>query len=257
MENTRRIIYFLLSIITISVLTIIIASNLTWIIKNPIDVWTILATLFSIHTVLYKYVKKYYLWINHYVFTIFNKSFYWNFSIDFWGDFDEGLLTQLYSELSKIFDNKIKFVDDNSIIGDGFLIQFNIREDQENQNIGIIQKQLHIEIFDSHINYNDLMPILKSKIAKLISLIEKKLKNPNEQLNMTIKFKDKNPYYGFFIQKVNLSQVNNFNVDFYVDQKRQKNYVRVNKKSISISSTSSIDLIQMAEKIMILSNSGA
>jgi hypothetical protein len=198
---------------------------------------------------------KYHLFFNHCIYTILNYGFTWNISIDIWAEFENDFFTFFKTEIEKINKN-IKYYNSNTFGSDGLTFQYYLKKGQENPNNDQCENQLHIEVFDSKINYNDLIPVLKNKIIYLINNIERRAKEPTLHIQLTIKFSQNNPYFGYFIQGLNFNRINNFNVDFNIEKKKDAGYVKITKDSIYVSSNSSIKILEIAENIMILSASG-
>ncbi|GGB51821.1 hypothetical protein GCM10011409_31740 [Lentibacillus populi] len=184
----------------------------------------------------YMYIKK--IW-----FMIKNPDCVWNMHVEFNGGFDENTFTKIDEVFNdQIGDMKqIKLSNQRKLYRLGTL-NFEINIDESNNKI-------ILSLNDLEVSFRRSRKIIDQELGCLLETLSKTLKDDRSEYFFNINFKDFNPYFGFFIRRLNAKEINTFNVKFNVQNDR----VTINKKSIQVYTTSLQKLNSFSKEYLTLS----
>lgn len=115
--------------------------------------------------------------------------------------------------------------------------------------IDIKLNKIRLHIDNLEVSYRRSRNIIDKELGKLLEKLAYKLKIDNSDYYFNISFKEFNPYYGFFIRRLNAKDINSFNVIFNVEDEK----VTINKESIEIHTTSLQKLNTISKEYLSLS----
>lgn len=185
---------------------------------------------------LYIHLKKYW-------FLIKNPDCIWNMVVEFDGDFDE--------ETFKILDNVINDYTDKIKITTISNVRRIYKLDTLSFELTIDKKErtLRLHIDNMEISFRRSRTIIDKELGILFEKISQSLRVINSEYYFNISFREFNPYYGFFIRRLNANDINSFNVTFNVEDQ----HVTINKKSMEIYTTSLQKLNVISKEYLSLS----
>lgn len=104
---------------------------------------------------------------------------------------------------------------------------------------------------DIEVGYRRTKNIMEGDLTRIIEKLKILYKPDKERYGVKIIFKEINPYFGLYLKKLNLYDVDAFKVSFHLQEDR----VKVNKNSIEINSSSFDSLKTNAKSYLTLSPS--
>lgn len=190
--------------------------------------------------------EKFYLWIKKYWLFIKNPVCYWDMDVEMKGNVHRNL----FPELDKIFRSQKKplnRIEKRSNTRRKYeLADFNIEVSIDETN-GIVN--FHIQNLRVPFRYS--RSVIENQICSLFEKLQLKIKPDADQCQygLIIEFQETNPYYGFFVRRLNKSDIQNFNVVFKVDD----DSVRVSKSTIQINASTINSLNTITKNYLTLS----
>lgn len=214
-------------------------------VNNPTSFWingtvTLGWLLFALQLT-WNQSERFYMWIKNVWFFIKNPDCLWNMQVEFNGEFDRDVyrkIDEVFSSASK--DYKITTI---SNVRKQYKVGTLIYE------VVINSEQVRLEVQDLEVSFRRSKTIIQKEIGGLLESLSKTLKEDKSNYYLTINFKEYNPYFGFFVRKLNANEVNTFNVSFKVDGER----VSINQTSISLHTESLQAFRSFSEEYLALS----
>ncbi|PID00805.1 hypothetical protein [Sporosarcina sp. P29] len=215
------------------------------ILKNPNSFYTngtIIAgwLLFAVQLT-WNQSERFYMKIKNMWFIAKNPDCIWNMQVEFTGEFDK----DIFKEIDKIFCSKST---------DYKIIQLsNARKIYKIKTLSYevvtSPHQIRLIVEDLEVSYRRSKTIIQKEIGILLESLSRVLKEDKSDYYLTIDFKEYNPYFGFFVRRLNANEVNTFNVKFKVDGER----VSINKTSIELHTESLQSFRSFSEEYLSLS----
>lgn len=174
-------------------------------------------------------------------FHIKNPDCMWNMQVEYEGDFDGST----YNKINKVFERQqsdfklIKLSESRALYKLNSL-QFEIVNEHN---------LIRVQLEDIEVSFRRSRRIIDEELAGLLEDLSKVLKEDNSNYYFNVSFKEFNPYYGFFIRRLNAKEISTFNVKFNVEN----NKVSINKNSIEIHTSSLQKLNQFSKEYLSLS----
>ncbi|MGM0775481.1 MAG: hypothetical protein ACQEXE_01590 [Bacillota bacterium] len=155
-------------------------------------------------------------------FLIKNPDCIWNLNVEFTGQFDENI----FSKLDNIFSSQP---------GDFKVIPLsNTRKIYKintlSYEIKVNHNEISLHLYDLEISYRRSKKIIENELGKLLEELSKTLKEDRSEYFLNINFKEYNPYFGFFVRRLNSREINSFNVKLNINSDK----VTISKNSIEI-----------------------
>jgi hypothetical protein len=174
-------------------------------------------------------------------FMVKNPDCIWNMNVEFNGQFDKNIFEKIdavfsaqageykiipLSKTRKLY--KIKTLTYEVVVNHG--------------NIGLY-------IHDLEISYRRSKKIIEKELGKLLEDLSKTLKEDRSEYFLNINFKEYNPYFGFFIRRLNSREIHSFNVKLNINNDK----VTISKDSIEFYTDSLQKLYSFSKEYLTLS----
>lgn len=226
-------------IVFVLISSILIISSESFLINGTVILgWLLFMLQFTWNYSEFFYIKIKKLW-----FLIKNPDCVWDMSVEFKGNFNE----QIFEGIDRALLDYTNDVD--------IQVLSNLRRGYRVKtfNFELVYDE-HYEVFRFKLNklelsYRRSRNILEQEANYLLEMLSKELKEDSAEYYFNISFQEFNPFYGFFLRRLNAREIQNFNVAFNVDN----NKVSINKESIDIYTTSLQKLNQISKKYLTLS----
>lgn len=172
--------------------------------------------------------ETFYMHIKRYWFLIKNPDCIWNMMVEYKIDIDENTF------------NKIDAVFNEHFSETKIIVLSNIRRIYKLDTFGIevsideSEKVLNLHIDNLEISYRRSRNVIDQELGELFEKLSQTMQVKKTEYYFNIGFREFNPYYGFFIRRLNAKDINAFNVKFNVDNDK----VTISKKSMEIHTTS-------------------
>jgi hypothetical protein len=109
--------------------------------------------------------------------------------------------------------------------------------------------EIYFSIYDLEVSYRRSKDIIEKEISKLFELIQTKIKPDSRRFGLKIEFKGSNPYYGLYVKRMNVDDVQGFNITFKVENDR----VAITKTCLEINTDSIQNLSILSKEYITLS----
>lgn len=238
-----RKLWFTVIALIISVTSILIYNNFSFLLDNWFDTLTILFGLLGILSTMYHYWRKFNLLITKLWVILSNSSSIWNVSANFEGDFNEQEFRETIEKLRKkgnvsdyieVSDSVIRIVID----GLNYLFEY-VEVETEN---GIDTKgKLLCTISDFTSPYDNSIKILEDSIIPYFRIIENHCYPNDKTFNFKVSFKEKNPFIKLIVKNVDINSINNLWYSINEETKVGKKSVKITKKSIECTTSDITD----------------
>lgn len=187
--------------------------------------------------------ETFYLYFKKFWFLIKNPDCVWNMMVEYDLDLDETVFDKIDHIFNQHF-SKIRIITLSNIRRiyklDTLAIEVSI---DENYN------KLRLHIDNLEISFRRSREIIDNELGVLFESLSQKLKVDNSEYYFKIGFKEFNPYYGFFIRRLNAKDITTFNVKFNVENEK----VTIGKKTMEIYTTSLQKLNVLSKQYLTLS----
>ncbi|MFD2628820.1 hypothetical protein [Oceanobacillus kapialis] len=205
---------------------IVVALVIMVIVQNPnsffVNGTIILGWLLFLLQLTWNNSEYFYIKIKRYWFFLKNPDCIWNMQIEFEGDFDENT----FDKIDHLFNKQNSNLRIINLSNSRKIYRSNTLSFEVTVRKGLIQ--VHLE--DLEVSFRRSRKIIDEEIGILLEEFSKILKEDNVNYYFNINFKEFNPYYGFFIRRLNAKNINTFNIKFNIESDK----VTINKKSIEI-----------------------
>ena len=187
--------------------------------------------------------ERFYMFIKKLWFNMINPECVWNMEVSYQGDFDRDIFDVLDKTFLERGENqKIISVSNMRKIYKLDTLSFEISVDEYSSTI-----QLSLQ--DLEVSYRRSKKIIEEELGQLLEEINKKIKADNTHYSLIIQFNEFNPYYGFFIRRLNAKDIQTFNVKFNIESDK----VSIGKKRIEINTTTLQKLTTFSKEYLTLS----
>ncbi len=213
-----------------------------------------IAFLIAIWKSLYPHWDRLYLLVQKAKYQLLNIDTQWSLNIELTIDQDLYIAERIKKTLLSCYQGKMKFSGDTSRL-DARIERLMPVEFTFDQVPGATQ--IHISILDFHVTFRKSLDILKKEIVPLFDRLDRELRPHSEstKYSMKVYFKNWNPYFGLYINRLRLHSIREFNVVIDVPHEKESR-VAVSKEELSISSRSLIAFQNLAESYLPLAKLG-
>lgn len=185
--------------------------------------------------------ELFYLKVKSLWFIIKNPDCVWNIHVEYYGQFDECTFEKLDALFSN-GTNEIKIIQlskSRKIYRVGTL-SFEVVFSQDN---------ISVRLQDLEVSYRRSKTIMEDELNSLFEGITKTLREDRTKYFLNVNFKEFNPYFGFFIRRLNSREINTFNVKLNVENEK----VTIGKEKIEIYTNSLSKLQSLSKDYLTLS----
>lgn len=109
---------------------------------------------------------------------------------------------------------------------------------------------LRFDIHDLQVSYRTSRKLIDQKLADIFEKIQYVAKADSGRFGVIITFEKYNPYFGFFVRRLNAEDLQNYNIHFRVNNDN----VKITKKSIEINAQSINTLNKLTKSYLALSD---
>lgn len=185
--------------------------------------------------------ERFYMVMKNLWYTVKNPDCIWNMQVELTGYFGED-----------VFD-KIDHVISNECSEYQIITISNIRKLYKvktlTYEIVVGPQQIRLQVDNLEVSFRRSKIIIHKEIGYLLERLSKVLKEDKGDYYLSVDFKKYNPYFGFFVRRLNANEINTFNVKFNIDDE----HVSINKKSIEIHTDSLNRLTSFSKEYLSLS----
>lgn len=201
--------------------------------------WFLLAIQITYNSSEWFYLAVKRLWFN-----IKNPSCIWNMQAELHGNFERDMFSNLNKKLRDIGDDSYKII----TISNTRRIY---KVQALNLEIVLDEKEsiLHIYVHDLQVSFRDSKEIIDKKLSRIFETIQYVAKADKGSYGLNIMFKEYNPYFGFFVRRLNDKDVQGFNIKLKVSDDR----VTVSSSGIEINSNKLNKLNELSKSYLALS----
>ncbi|MDY7044389.1 hypothetical protein RVS70_09245 [Virgibacillus sp. M23] len=201
------------------------------VIQNPTPFFVngtiILGWLLFMLQLTWTHSEYFYMVIKKVWFTIKNPDCIWKMQVEYSGDFEEDIV----EKVDKVFNMQNQE-----------LKQINLSSSRRLYKVGTLSfelvvennKKIRLQLEDLEISYRRSKKIIDEELSVLLEQLSRSIKEDHCEYYFNINFKEFNPYYGFFIRRLNSKDINTFSIKFNIENDK----VTINKKSIDVHTTS-------------------
>lgn len=184
-----------------------------------------------------------YLHVNKLWFKIKNPDCIWNMQVSMVGDFNRGNFVNIEECLHSLStDLRISIISSTRKI---YRVSTLGIEVSINETTGEIIFAIH----DLEVSFRRSTNIIEKELGDIFEKLQKKLKPDVDNYGLRIEFKGYNPYFGFFVRRLNASDIQGFNVTFKIDNDR----IAVSNTGIEINTDSLQHLNNLSKEYISLS----
>ncbi|WP_018705774.1 hypothetical protein [Siminovitchia fordii] len=185
--------------------------------------------------------ERFYMQLKSIWFFVKNPDCIWNMQVELCGNFHYEMLGKIDSFfLSKYEEIKITKLSNCRVLYKINTLAFEIV---------IEENQIRFTIDDLEVSYRRSRTIIQKEIGGLLEGLSRIAKEDSSDYYLNINFKEYNPYFGFFVRRLNANEINTFNVKFNIDNEK----VSINKKSIELHTDSLSKLTDLSKEYLSLS----
>jgi hypothetical protein len=174
--------------------------------------------------------EKAYLWVRSKWFQLMNPECLWNMTVVFNGSYDRTALDQVENALKgsrNLQPNKIETLSNLRKSYSIKSLRFEVAVDEQ-------EGATYFSIHDMEVSFRRSRQLIETELAQLFEAMQMVLKPDSGQYGLNIEFKGYNPYFGFFVRRLNVEDIQRFHITFKVESDR----VAVTKNSIEINTDS-------------------
>lgn len=238
-----RKLWFSIILLVISFTSILVYSNISFLLNNWFDTLTILFGFIGIISTAYHHWSKFNLLLTKLWVILSNSSSIWNVSANFEGEFDEESFRQMIEELRKkgnvsefitISDTVVRIVID----GLNYLFEY---VDIESENGIDTRGKILCTISDFTSTYDSSISILEDSIIPYFRIIENNCQPSDKIFNFKVEFKEKNPFINLIVKNVDVKSINNLWYSINEETKVGKRSIKISKKAIECTTSDITD----------------
>lgn len=235
----KKAIVMVVWLISIGLLTYSLIRTEQWILSGTTIIgWF----LFSIQLTMSN-SEKVYLFIKRIWFQLANPDCVWNMQVVYKGSFDRKIHEKIEKLLLQKNDKlRIKSLSNVRKIYTLGTVSFEVSIDEE-------EGTVVFSIQDMEVSYRRSKNLIAHELAKVFELLQMGLKPDFGKYGLIVEFKGYNPYFGFYVRRLNAKDVQGFNVTFKIDNDR----VAVTKNCIEINTDSMQHLSILSKQYLTLS----
>lgn len=236
--NKKYIIIVVAWIITTTLIVINLAKNPNAILVNGT---IILGWLLFAFQLTWNQSERFYMAIKNIWFVIKNPDCIWNMQVEFKGGFDK----DIFDKINEVFSTQSKDYKITTISNARRL--YKVRTLTYEVVVG--SGQIRVQIQDLEVSFRRSKVIIQKEIGGLLESLSRVIKEDKCDYYLTIDFEDYNPYFGFFVRRLNANDITTFNVKFKIDDEK----ITINKKSIALHTESLQAFRNLSEEYLALS----
>ncbi len=210
-----------------------------WLLNGTLTLgWVLFAIQMTV-----SHFEKVYLFLKRIWFEVSNPECIWSFQVTYNGEFNrDTLLLVEHFFLENQQDVTVTNISNIRKLFRMGTLSLEVYLDEE-------LKILRFSIHDMEISYRRSKSFIEDRLASLFESLQLKLKPDSGAFDLTINFNDYNPYFGFYVRRLNAGEVQRFNVIFRIDNDR----VSVGKNQIEINTQSLQHMRSLSKKYIVLS----
>jgi len=228
--------------------------------------WTGIITFFSgwilfLLKVLYDRVDKFFLKINQWKSWLSNQTSLWDLDIEYTGRLSSVILKEIDSIVKKNFQSYSSVYSSHNslhLLVDGININSRLTEETERVDGSIIYfSNLNIDFKDIRASFRETKSLIE-RIVSVLNSIDDRIKSvnkiDNKKYSATIKFKKNNPYFGLYVKRLKLKNIDSFTCVFDVSPTiEDSDKVLIGKDNICIASKKLTSFQSLSLKYLALS----
>jgi len=195
-------------------------------------------------TSLVRHLPRVYLLVQRVRYWITNQETVWRLSLDFQGNFDGERIRELVhgivqenpeenSLLRSAADHHVFRYNRTVTVGLD-LVRLDVAVPDE---IGESDQTLAISILDQRVSYRGSKRMIEGVLVPFFERLWNELRPDHGKFSMNVAFEGPNPFFGLYIEQMNLDQVREFTFVFTVPTANQGDYVRVEKTDMTLVSS--------------------
>lgn len=188
--------------------------------------------------------ERMYLFIKRILFNIKNESCVWNIQAELNGNFDRTLFEKLDIEFSDIGNDSYRIIKISNVRRIYKLHTISIEIVLDTPEI------LHLYVHDMRVSFRDSKDIIDKNLANIFEKVQYVAKADSGEFGMHVLFGEYNPYFSFFIKRLNAKDIHQYNIKFSVEQDR----IAVSNNGIEITADSFNKLNQLSKSYLALTN---
>ena len=185
--------------------------------------------------------ERFYMWFKNIWFNLKNPDCMWNMQVEFEGDFERNI----FEKLDEVFSTKSENYKITPISNVRKLYKINAITYE----VVVSPNQIRVQLQDLEVSFRRSKVIIQKELGGLLENLSRVLKEDKCDYYLSIEFKESNPYFGFFLRRLNAKDISAFNVKFKVDDER----ITINKKTIEVHTESLQSLRSFSEEYLSLS----
>lgn len=187
--------------------------------------------------------ETFYMQIKRILFFINNPDCTWNMMVEFSLNFDQ----DIFNKIDELFERKYSNIRIISLSNQRKIYKLDTIAIEVITDYSDNKVMFHIDNLE--VSYRRSRNIIDHELGELFEKLSKCLKEDQSEYYFNVDFKEFNPYYGFFIRRLNATEINSFNVKFNIENDK----VTIGKNSIEIYTTSLQKLNTLSKEYLSLS----
>jgi hypothetical protein len=205
----------------------------------------------------YDRMERVFLFVNKVKYFLLNTATFWDLDIEYKGRFDKSFLEKVKDIVQQNFDNK-KVIREASraltVLADGININVELSGEVETVSNDVLYYQdVDITLKDIRSSFREAKNIV-NRMVSVLGSIDKEVGFEDSKYCATIKFKKYNPYFGLYVKRLKLKEIDSFTCLFNIEQsKSESNKVLIAKDSISITTKRIASFQSLSLKYLCLS----
>ncbi len=196
-------------------------------------------------TSLIRHLPRVYLFVQRLRYLITNRETVWRLSIEFQGTFNgeriRGLVHEIVQEdpkenslLRSAADHHVFRYRRTVTVGVD-LIRMDVAVPDE---VGELGQTLAISILDQKVSYRGSKRMIEGILVPFFERLRDELRPDHGKFSMNVPFEGPNPFFGLYIEQMDLKQVREFTFVFSIPLANPGDYVRVEKTDMTLVSSS-------------------
>ena len=191
-----------------------------------------------------------------------SRSATWNLSVKFESPATLDIITEIEEKMLRTYQGKIHILRSSDtarfyIVDQQFNTEISVEPLQESTSLASDPQAaiaIYLHVLNLKVSYGESSLILEHHLMPLIALVEATVRPVDKNYSMTVRFeKDKNPFFGLYVQWLRPKHVEKFQVIISLDEYQEQDIVKISETSISITAYSPSAFQTMAKNFLTLS----
>lgn len=229
--------------IVLLIVNILFDTSNFWINGTIISGWILFAVQFS-----YSRWESFYILFNKIKYTFLNINSILHIKFIYRGRFNRLVFNELCEKLFSSNNNNINFQKiipisnvRSRLVAEEFELEVYFNEDDG---------EIQVTFKEIRIGYRDILNFLQNEIHFVNECLNKYINYETNDYYLKIKFKNSNPFFGFYFHKINTKTINSYYISFIDGQ----NFIDIDSTSINIRSKSYSDFLKVTKKYITISS---